>query len=90
MDIIKVNKDNVSDTILNTIKNQEEKILYMVGEEDCVFTSLRDNFNYQYCKDNNIHIYHLKNMGGVIVSSKGDIQLAHFSKNLKNQFGFQD
>lgn len=86
MKYIELNEDNILAEIRKCIFEKIECVVAFKPTRDVVFGSLIDKFDEDYCKSNNIKVLHLLNMGGVIVSSAGDIQLGHFSKDTYNDF----
>lgn len=58
--------------VFSTINNKEIKFLYMVSDHTFVF-NCKDEFNKEYCEQNNIPVYYTKAGGGTIVSTDGDV-----------------
>ena len=85
MEILKLNENNVCETIENIIKNQEEKIVYGIPSNFGVFSG-NNSLNFNFCKRNNINIMKFPNEGGVIVVGKDDFDIGFFSKNLDYKF----
>ena len=85
MEIITINGANAKNTILNILTNEIE----------CVVLGIDDK-SYVICGNNQVQLSNkligkteliqVPNAGGIIVTSKGDIELGHFSKDLRNNF----
>lgn len=70
---IKIKEIN-TDILLEEIKKSigTNTLLLVKPKKTCVYNGNKD-FNYLYCKENNIPIYELGYMGGTIVASKEDL-----------------
>lgn len=58
--------------VFSTINNRETKFLFMISDHTFVF-NCKDDFNKEYCEQNDIPIYHTQAGGGTIVSTEGDV-----------------
>lgn len=53
-------------------------VAYTIHKDNWVYSSNLNQTNKDYCKENNINLSESYNMGGTIVASKGDIDIALF------------
>lgn len=80
---------NISDKIINAVKNQQEGLFYFVAPYTIAFTGYGNTIDRAVCKEKGVTIKDLPNQGGIIVSGYGSISVGHLSKNTKNTFNQQ-
>lgn len=91
MEIIELTAENVVSGINGIIKNQQECVVYGVPDKNYVFVGRNDEeqYNKEYCEQNDVELLKFPNQGGIIVSSNGDFDIGHFSKDHFNGFNFK-
>lgn len=90
MEIRELNSSNIVPEISNIIARQEECLIWGIPDKNYVFTGYQNNkINNDNLKKYNAVVLNFPNEGGAIVTSAGDFDLGHFSKNINNKFGIQ-
>lgn len=89
MEKIIMNEQNCIELISNAIKNQEECFIYGTTAKTVVLCGDSGLYNIDYINKNNLFAPNIPNVGGVMVLSAGDIELAYFSKNLNCKFNYE-
>ena len=90
MEILELNANNVSNKIWQIIQEQKECVVWSIPDKHYIFTGYQNNnINSDCAKKYNAQILNFPNDGGAIVTSAGDFDLGHFSKNINNKFGIQ-
>ena len=76
------NAKEVEKETIRVLKDRPDPyVAYTIHEEDWVYSSNLNQTNKEYCKSNNVNISESYNMGGTIVASKGDLDVAIFKTN---------
>lgn len=83
--VIQLFGDNAQDSIRASIMQRRRCAVWGVPDKPYVFVG-RNNYNVQYCADNNITCLTFGNMGGAIVTNEGDFDIGYFDK-APNTFG---
>ena len=87
MKILELNSENVISEINNIISRQEECMVWGIPDNHYAFTGYQNNIiNYNNIDKYNVRILNFPNEGGAIITSKGDLDLGHFSKDINNTF----
>lgn len=86
MKIERIYDYNISEKIINAVKNEEENLFYFVAPYTIAFTGYGNSVDKELCKSRNVVVKDLPNQGGTIVSSNGSISVGHISKDTKNKF----
>lgn len=87
MKTIELNSQNVAIKIVDIIQNQDECLVWGTPDGHYAFTGYQNGeVNYNKLDKYNVKVINFPNEGGVIITSQGDLDLGHFSKNLNNSF----
>lgn len=81
MEIIELTAHNIMEGFSNIISNKKECFVYGIPDNNYVFTGTSNLCDLEYCKENNIKLLPIPNEGGVIVLSKGDVEIGIFKNN---------
>ena len=77
--MIKFNAEDVEKETIRVLTNKiDNYVAYCIHETDWVWTSKNSQINQDYCVANNVGMSFSFNMGGTIVASKGDVDIALF------------
>ena len=78
MEIIELTAQNIIEGFNNVISNRKQCFVYGIPDNNYVFQGTTQMCDCEYCEENNIKILPIPNEGGVIVLSKGDVEIGIF------------
>lgn len=81
MEIIQLTAQNIVEGFHNVISNRKQCFVYGIPDNNYVFQGTTAMCDCEYCEENNIKILPIPNEGGVIVLSKGDVEIGIFKDN---------
>ena len=81
MKIIELTAQNIMEGFADVISNRKQCFVYGIPDNNYVFTGTTNTCDCEYCEQNNIKLLPIPNEGGVIVLSKGDVEIGIFKDN---------
>lgn len=81
MKIIELTAQNIMEGFSDVISNRKQCFVYGIPDNNYVFTGTTNTCDCEYCEENNIKLLPIPNEGGVIVLSKGDVEIGIFKDN---------
>lgn len=81
MEIIELTAQNIIEGFNDVIINRKQCFVYGIPDNNYVFKGTTQMCDCEYCEENNIKILPIPNEGGVIVLSKGDVEIGIFKNN---------
>lgn len=81
MEIIELNAQNIIEGFNDVISNKKQCFVYGIPDNNYVFQGTTHLCDCDYCDKNGVKILPIPNEGGVIVISKGDVELGIFKDN---------
>lgn len=81
MEIIELTAQNIIEGFNDIISNKKQCFIYGIPDDKYVFKGTTELCNCEYCQENDIKILPIPNEGGVIVLSKGDVEIGIFKDN---------
>lgn len=81
MEIIQLTAQNIIEGFHDVISNRKQCFVYGIPDDNYVFQGTTHMCDCEYCEENNVKILPIPNEGGVIVLSKGDVEIGIFKDN---------
>lgn len=81
MEIVQLTAQNIMQGFAEIISNKKECFVYGIPDNNYVFTGTTNMCNCEYCEEHGIRLLPIPNEGGVIVLSKGDVEIGIFKYN---------
>lgn len=81
MEIIELTAQNIIEGFDDVISNRKQCFVYGIPDDNYVFQGTTTACDCDYCEKNNIKLLPIPNEGGVIVLSKGDVEIGVFKDN---------
>ena len=78
MEIIELTAQNIIEGFNDVISNRKQCFVYGIPDDNYVFQGTTNLCDCDYCSKYNIKILPIPNEGGVIVLSKGDVEIGIF------------
>jgi hypothetical protein len=81
MKIIELTAQNILDGFKDVISNRKQCFVYGIPDNNYVFPGTNNIIDEDFCKSKGVKLLPIPNQGGVIVLSKGDVEIGIFQDN---------
>lgn len=81
MKIIELTAQNILDRFNDVISNRKQCFVYGIPDNNYVFPGTNNIIDEKFCTSRDVKLLPIPNQGGVIVLSKGDVEIGIFKDN---------
>lgn len=81
MKIIELTAQNILDGFKDVISNRKQCFVYGIPDNNYVFPGTNNIIDEEFCTSRDVKLLPIPNQGGVIVLSKGDVEIGIFKDN---------